>query len=317
MFFEHFRLPPPDYNLEVGSGDPGRQVAKMIQKTERVLILERPDVVVVYGDTNSTLAGALAAVEQHLPVAHVEAGLRSFDMTMPEEVNRILVDHVSEYLFAPSPNAMKNLRGESCHGRRYLTGDVTIEILKESIRAAESKSKVLKELGLKSKDFILATVHRAENTDDPTKLGNIVDAMAEIRRKIIFPIHPRTEKALIRQGLLRRLLSGGNVLVTKPFGYLDFLKLEKHALKIITDSGGVQKEAYALGVPCITLRGNTEWVETVEAGWNLLAGTDVRRIVWASEEFRPKKRRKRLFGRNDASRKICTILRNATGCMPL
>jgi len=308
VFFHNLRLPDPDYDLGVGSGGHGRQTGEMISRLEEVLVREKPGIVLVYGDTNSTLAGALAAVKLHLPVAHAESGLRSFDMRMPEEVNRVVTDHVSEYLFAPSQAAVVNLRREHCSGRICLTGDVMDEVLKESIEVAERESRVLQRLGLTSSGFILATVHRAENTEDSARLSSIVRAMTTAGEKIVFPAHPRTTKALRDYGLYKKVASCSNIVMTKPLSYFDFIKLEKHAEKILTDSGGVQREAYLLGVPCITLRENTEWVETIRAGWNLLVGVDAKRIVLALRSFKPQGRRRQASWRVKPSEKMRAIL---------
>jgi len=311
VFFQNLGLPNPDYNLGVGSGRPGHQIGRMVIKLERIFLREKPGVVLVYGDVNSTLAGALAAAKLCIPVAHVEAGLRSFDMHMPEEVNRVVTDHISDYLFAPSQVAVGNLRRESCPGRVSVTGDVMAEVLRESIGIAERESHALERLGIASGDFVLATVHRAENTEDPARLSNIVRAMTTAGKKIVFPVHPRTTKALRRYGFYRRLSSCGDIMMTRPLGYFDFIKLEKHAEKILTDSGGVQREAYLLGVPCITLRENTEWLETLRGGWNVLAGVDVRKTVQALRSSKQWGRRRRASWRERPSEKIAAILRGS------
>jgi len=311
VFFQGLRLPDPDYYLGVRSSRHGQQTGEMVIKLERVLLREKPGVVLVYGDVNSTLAGALAAAKLRIPVAHVEAGLRSFDMRMPEEVNRVVTDHISEYLFAPSQAAVENLRREHCPGRISLTGDVMDEILRESIVVAEKESHVLQRLGLVSGGFILATVHRAENTEDSTRLHNIVRAMTAVGKKTVFPAHPRTTKALKNCGLYARVASCRDIAMTKPLGYFDFIKLEKHAEKILTDSGGVQREAYLLGVPCITLRENTEWVETLRAGWNTLVGADVKKTVWALKNFKPQGRRRQAQWNVKPSEKMVAILGSA------
>jgi len=307
IFFEQLGIPEPDYHLGVGSGNQGWQTGEMLKRIENVLIKEKPDVVSVFGDTNSTLAGALAAVKLHIPVAHIEAGLRSFDRRMPEEINRILVDHCSDILFCPTKVAVQNLRREGIEKGVYLTGDVMVDAIYQNIEVAESKSKILEELGLKKKNYVLATVHRAENTDDLDRLRNIVEAFVEIN-DLVFPCHPRTEKFLKKYGLWSDLKK--NTALIKPVGYLDMLVLEKYAKKIITDSGGVQKEAYIMKVPCITLRESTEWVETVEDGWNILVGADKLKIKWAIKDFNPNTRNyEHKFGDGKASERISrTIL---------
>ncbi|ASJ10329.1 UDP-N-acetyl glucosamine 2-epimerase [Thermococcus sp. P6] len=309
IFFEQLNIPEPDYNLGVGSGTHGYQTGEMLKRIEEVLLKEKPDLVLVYGDTNSTLAGALAGVKLHIKVAHVEAGLRSFDRRMPEEVNRVLTDHVSDYLFAPTETAVKNLYNEGIREEVYLTGDVMLDALLYNVRIAERKLKILDELGLKPKKYYLATVHRAENTDNRRNLENIINAFIKSNDLIVFPAHPRTMKALKNYGLYEKLESAGNVLLIKPVGYLDMLMLEKNARKILTDSGGVQKEAYFLRVPCITLREKTEWVETVEDGWNVLVGADEEKILNAIKEFEPDGGTyTHKFGDGKASEKIAKIL---------
>lgn len=279
--FEGLQLPEPDHNLEVGSGTHGEQTGKMLVALERVMIEEGPDLVLIYGDTNSTLAGALAASKLAVPLAHIEAGLRSFVRTMPEEINRVLADHVSDLLFCPTSTAVDNLRRESVVEGVHLVGDVMFDVARDSIQSAERQSKILDDLGLQPKGYLLATVHRSSNTDDPETLRRIVQAFTRADMKLVFPVHPRTRKCLDRSGLGQILENAPNVLMTPPLGYLDFIMLERHAHKILTDSGGIQKEACFHRVPCITLREETEWVETVDMGWNILAGTNEERILEA------------------------------------
>ena len=305
IFFNELGIPEPDYHLGVGSGTHGHQTGEMIKRIEDVLTEERPDIVLDFGDTNTTLAGAIAAVKLHIKIAHVEAGLRSYDRSMPEEINRILVDHCSDMLFCPTKTAVENLRKEGIVDGVYLTGDVMVDCLNYCITIAEKKSRILDELSLKPKGYNLATVHRAENTDRPERLSGIVDAFCKVGN-VVFPCHPRTEKLLNRFGLWGKLKE--NVKIINPVGYFDMLMLEKNAKKILTDSGGVQKEAYILGVPGITLRENTEWVETVEDGWNVLVGTRKDEIVKAIREFEPEKVQRDVFGRGDASKKIADII---------
>lgn len=314
IFFEELNIPEPDYHLGVGSGSHGYQTGEMLKRVEEVLMEEKPDLVLVYGDTNSTLAGALAAVKLHIKVAHVEAGLRSFDKRMPEEVNRVLTDHVSDYLFAPTKTAVKNLHNEGIKEGVYLTGDVMYDALLSNIKIAQKKSRILEELGLKSKEYLLATVHRAENTDNRKNLENIIEAFIESNALIVFPAHPRTQKYLKVYGLIEKVKKAENILLINPVGYLDMLVLEKNAKKILTDSGGVQKEAYFLKVPCITLREKTEWVETVEDGWNILVGANKKKIIKAIKEFKPKgKTYTYKFGNGKASKEIIKILSESGG----
>jgi len=305
VFFDELKIPEPDYHLGVGSGSHGEQTGEMLKRTEEVLMKEEPDLVLVYGDTNSTLAGALAASKLHIKVGHIEAGLRSYDKSMPEEINRVLTDHCSDILFCPTETSVENLNREGVTNGVYLTGDVMVDALKGNIEIAEKKAMILNELDLKPKEYYLATVHRAENTDDFNKLKSIVDAFCAIEN-LVFPCHPRTEKYLKGYGLWDRLVE--NARVIKPVGYLDMQVLEKNAKKILTDSGGVQKEAYIFKVPCITLRNTTEWIETVEDGWNVLVGADEEKIVVMSNEFEPKGKQRDVFGKGDASEKIVEIV---------
>jgi len=306
IFFDELGIPEPDYHLGAGSGSHGYQTGEMLKRIEEVLMKEKPDLVLVFGDTNTTLAGALAAVKLHIKVGHIEAGLRSFDKRMPEEINRALTDHCSDILFCPTVTAVKNLKNEGIAEGVYLTGDVMVDALQNNIEIAEKKSKILDELNLKPEEYYLATVHRAENTDDFSRLRSIVDAFCEIEH-IVFPCHPRTEKMLKKFNLWDRLQK--SVKVIKPVGYLDMLVLEKSAGKILTDSGGVQKEAYIFKVPCITLRENTEWVETVEDGWNVLVGADRGKIEGMASDFEPKGEQRDVFGDGKAGERVAKIFK--------
>ena len=307
VFFEQLNIPEPDYHLNIGSGTHGYQTGEMLKKIEEVLLKEKPDLVLTYGDTNSTLAGALAASKLQIKTAHVESGLRSFDRSMPEEVNRILTDHCSDILFCPTQNAVDNLRNEGITEKIHLTRDVIVDSLLHNREIAENKSTILNDLSIKSKEYLVATIHRASNTDNEKNLKNIVDAFSELNETIIFPLHPRTEKFLKKYGFYERLKS--SVILTQPLGFLEFIKLMDHARMILTDSGGVQKEAYILKVPCITLRENTEWIETVDDGWNVLVGTDKEKIVNLVDEFTPSiKTYQNRFGNGDACKRVCDIL---------
>jgi UDP-GlcNAc3NAcA epimerase len=268
VFFRELRIPTPEVTLGVGSGDHGAQTGRMLEAIENVLKSEKPDAVLVYGDTNSTLAGALAAAKLHIPVAHIEAGLRSYNRAMPEEINRVLTDHMSDLLLVPTQTAVENLRREGLSERGiHHVGDVMYDIALLATPLAEQHSRKVEELGLKSGGYVLATIHRAENTDDPDRLTAIFQALCLAARQwpVVLPVHPRTRKAL--SGL--NIPLEGLVLID-PVGYLDMLSLTRHARTVVTDSGGLQKEAYFHHVPCITLRGETEWVELVSAGWNRL-----------------------------------------------
>lgn len=307
IFFDGLRLPEPDYNLGVGSGSHGKQTGNMLTALERVMLDEKPDLVLVYGDTNSTLAGALAAVKLHIPVAHVEAGLRSFNRKMPEEINRVVTDHVSDLLFCPTQTAVDNLKNEGIEKGVWLTGDVMLDALLENIEVAEEKSDILDKLGLSDESYLLATVHRPSNTDYRENLLSIMEAFLEIEEPVVIPLHPRTEKALKRFGLYDRLSEDASVMLTAPLGYLDFLKLERHARMILTDSGGVQKEAYFLQKPCITLREETEWVETLEDGWNVLVGSRFSEIVAFVKSSPLARKSFEAFGNGNASELISSV----------
>lgn len=305
IFFAELDIPRPDYHLGVGSGSHGVQTGAILQAVEEVLFQENPDALLVYGDTNSTLAGALAAAKLHIPVLHIEAGLRSFNRKMPEEINRVLTDHLSELLFCPTATAVANLAREGITSGVHLTGDVMYDAFLYNQRLAKD-SRVSDRLGVKSGEYILCTIHRAENTDEPGRIKGIFAALSRLSRPVVLPLHPRTQKIIREQGLEAAL--GSNIRVIDPVGYLEMISLEAGAWKILTDSGGVQKEAYFAGVPCITLRDETEWLETVQAGWNYLAGTDTGKILRAVEEFTPPDIQPNVFGRGDAAEEFVRIL---------
>ncbi len=310
VFFEHLNIQEPDYYLGVGSGSYGYQIGEMIKRLEKVLIKEKPDIVLVYGDTNSALGGALAAVEARLKVAHVEAGLRSYDPNMIEEINRKITDHVSYLLFAPTRNAIENLKKENVYGKIFLTGDVHVDVLKRWLSTIERKSDILARLGLENKNYLVATVHRAENTDDPARLLNIVKALTKIECMIVLPLHPRTRSALKKFGFYKLLSSSKNIKIIKPLGYIDFIKLVKHSYKVITDSGGVQREAYLLRVPSIVLRDRTEWIELVEYGWVKLVDANPEKVVDAVKNFEPDHYVTGLLGNGKAGEKIIDIIKD-------
>jgi UDP-GlcNAc3NAcA epimerase len=305
IFFNELNIPAPDYNLGIGSGHHGEQTGKMLIEIEKVLLKENPEKVLVYGDTNSTLAGALAASKLNIRVAHVEAGLRSFDRTMPEEFNRKLTDHISDFNFCPTQTAINNLAREGITRGAYLVGDVMVDALEYNKNIAEEKSRIIEQLGLEKGKYLVVTVHRPSNTDSKENLSNIIEALNEAKRMVVFPVHPRTEKYMREYGLWTKI--SANVKLIPPIGYLDMLKLMSSAEKILTDSGGMQKEAYMLGIPCITLRENTEWVETLEGAWNMLVGTDKKKILEAMSSFQHGPQRK-LFGSFGVSRKILKVL---------
>ncbi len=306
VFFRELGIPAPDYLLGVGSASHGEQTGEMLKQIESVLFREKPGWVLVYGDTNSTLAGALAAAKLHVPVAHVEAGLRSFNRRMPEEVNRVLTDHVSTLLFAPTETAVRNLRREGISAGVWQVGDVMYDAVLQHLDHAREHSQILKRHQLCPKEYVLATLHRAENTDDIQRLHSIMSALAEIGREIpvVLPLHPRT----------RHLIGGLPALTTaplrmiEPVSYFDMLRLESSARCIVTDSGGVQKEAFFLRVPCVTTRDESEWLETIDSGWNTLVGADRMKIVKAARQAAPGRSGEWPYGKGDSGKQIVNIL---------
>jgi UDP-GlcNAc3NAcA epimerase len=285
VFFEQMGIPTPDHNLAVGSGPHGQMTGRMLAKVEEILMDQSPDWVLLYGDTNSTLAGALAAAKLNIPIAHVEAGLRSYNRQMPEEVNRLLTDHLSTLLFVPTAHAADNLAREGITRGVVYSGDVMLDAFLFYRKKAADQSRILTRLDLSSKGFCLATIHRQENTDSKSRLGAIFKALAAIGTPdspVIIPLHPRTRKMLDQCGL--QTASSSNLQFIEPVGYLDMIQLESAARMIFTDSGGVQKEAYFAGVACVTLRDETEWIETVEAGVNFLSGAETQAILEAYEK---------------------------------
>jgi len=310
VFFDQLEIPEPHYFLGVGSGSHGYQVGEVIKRVEEVLLRERPSIVVVYGDTNSALGGALAAVKAGFRVAHVEAGLRSFDMSMPEEINRRVIDHISTLLFAPTRIALNNLISERVPGKVYLTGDVHVYVLKKWLSIAEEKSAILSRLGLRPGEYVLITLHRAENVDNVERLAKFLQLINAIAQyyKVLFPIHPRTRKNIAKAKLTSLLETNDNVVVTQPLGYIDFLKALNNAKLVLTDSGGVQREAYLLKKPVVVLRKTTEWIELIESGWALLydieKGIDVNKII----NWNPQKYVEGLLGDESAPQKIAEII---------
>ena len=309
IFFLQMRIPEPHYNLAVGSARPGVQLGRMLERLDPVLSREQPDWVLVYGDTNSTLAGALLAARMNLPLAHIEAGCRSGDLTMPEEQNRILTDQLSQLLFAPSAEAVRNLEREgfstvadSPGGNIVFVGDLTYDALQGNLRLMQEKAGgTLDYLGLKAGEYFLLTLHRTSNTDQVDNLRSILEAVGGLDLPVLFPIHPRTRNVLSGAGITL----SGNVRSVPPLGYFEMLRVEKHARKILTDSGGVQKEAFYLGVPCVTLRAETEWPDTVELGANQIVGSDPDKIRQAVQSKYPQNWQKfRPYGNGDAAIKI-------------
>ena len=309
IFFSDFELPKPDIHLGVGSGSSCFQLGEIIKRLENKLIDKQIDLVLVYGDTNSTLAGAIGANKCNIKLGHIEAGLRSYDPSMPEEYNRILTDNLSDYLFTPTKNAVKNLKNEKIRGKVYYTGDLSVEII-DKTRPISKNSEILDVLNLKSKSYLLLTMHRAENTSSRDFFIHLLETFEVLKDNIIvFPIHPRTKKMFETFGLLNRLLNCANVKTLLPVGYIDFISLLQNSFKVITDSGGIQKEAYLLRVPCITMRKNTEWVETIKGQWNVLTGVDSKKIVKAVRRPSPiSKYSKSVFGRGRTSQVISDLI---------
>ena len=304
IFFDELGVPRPDLNLGVGSGTHGRQTGEMLMRLEEVMMAERPDWVLVYGDTNSTIAAALAAVKLHIPIAHVEAGLRSFNRRMPEEHNRVLTDHCADLLLCPTATAVENLAKEGVREGVHLTGDVMYDAVLLFSQQARAQSGILQQLDLTRGGYLLATMHRPRNTDNPQRLRVLVEAFMSMDERVIFPIHPRTRQKLAQLDLSPNYLAKQGVQLLDPVGYLDMLMLEQNARLILTDSGGIQKEAYFFAVPCITLREETEWVETVDAGWNVLVGADVDRLLHHVHAFAPDGSPPAIFGDGRAAEKI-------------
>lgn len=311
VFFEELEIPQPGYYLGIGSGTHGEQTGKMLVEIERVLIREKPDIVIVYGDTNSTLAGALATSKLHIPVAHVEAGLRSHNKKMPEEINRVLTDHISTYLFAPTDTAVANLKREGITEGVFKVGDVMYDVALEAIKKIDEKM-ILEKYNLEPKDYVLATIHRAENTDNLQNFLSIWAAINDLANdgiKIFFPVHPRTKKVIDNNKLK---VTSQNLIISEPISYLEMLALEKNAKVILTDSGGVQKEGYFFGTPCVIPRNETEWVELVEMGFAKLVGNNKNKIIEkVNQLFNSIETLNDLlnvYGEGDASQKIVDLI---------
>jgi UDP-N-acetylglucosamine 2-epimerase len=309
VFFDELGIPAPDLNLGIGSGTHGWQTGQMLLALEPALQSARPDWVLCYGDTNSTLAAALAACKLQLPLAHVEAGLRSFNRTMPEEHNRVLTDHCADLLFCPTRTAVEQLAREGLAARARLVGDTMLDALLAFAERARARSTVLRDLGLAPGGYILATIHRPYNTDIDAHLAATVAALTALEQPVVFPVHPRTRARLSALGLEPAGADAARLRLVEPVGYLDMLALEQHAAAILTDSGGVQKEAYFFGVPCITLRPETEWVETIAAGWNVLVAPERDAIVAAAARAaRPAGAPPPVFGDGQAAGRIVATL---------
>ena len=306
IFFDELGLPRPEHRLELGGGTNSGQTARMLAALEPLLAAERPALVLVYGDTNSTLAGALAGAQAGIPVAHVEAGMRSYDRTMPEELNRVLTDHASDVLLCSSQAPADILRGERVAGDVEVVGDVMVDVAQLLGPRAAARTDVLDAYGVAPGGYVLATAHRAGNVDDPARLAKLVALLAAVPGPVVLPLHPRTAARLDAAGLRGRLEDAG-VVLAPPLGYLEFTALLRHARALLTDSGGVQKEAYLAGVPCVTLRGTTEWTETVDAGWNVLVDLDAEAAVAALDRA-PPAARPPLYGDGRAGERVVAAL---------
>ncbi len=293
--FSDLDIRPPDIHLEIGSGSHASQTGKMMMGLETAMLEQKPDLVIVFGDTNSTLAGALTAAKLNIPIIHIEAGLRSYNRNMPEEINRIATDHISKYLFAPTPTAMENLNREGLGQHAYWTGDIMVDTMKVNLDLALNKSAVITELKLQDQGYNLLTLHRNYNVDNLEILNHLLDQLGQLNEKVIFPVHPRTKKMIGDNKSMP-----GNITLIEPQGYLDFIVLEYYSKRIITDSGGIQKEAFILRKPCITLRTETEWVETVKEGWNLLVSPVDKNITSKIVSFETPRMQKDIFGTNVA-----------------
>jgi len=307
IFFEELGVPAPARELHAGSGSNTAQTARILAALEPVLAELEATMVLVYGDTNSTLAGALAASQARIPIGHVEAGMRSFDRAMPEELNRVLTDHASDLLLCSTETAVANLERERAAGEVHLVGDVMADVSLAFRDIAEERSTILEDRGLEPRDYLALTAHRAGNVDHRGRLERLVELVEALPRRVVFPVHFRTEERLAAAGLFERLERADHVELTPPLGYLDFLKLARHSRAVLTDSGGVQKEAYLLGVPCVTLRDTTEWVETVENGWNVLVDLD-RDAALAALERNPSTERPELYGGGHAAERVCDVV---------
>jgi UDP-N-acetylglucosamine 2-epimerase len=313
LFFRQLSIPAPDLNLDVGSGRHGAQTGAMLPGIESVAIEQKPDWLLVYGDTNSTLAGALVGAKLHIPVAHVEAGLRSYDRRMPEEVNRVVADHLSSLLLCPTDVAVSNLKKEGITRGVHVVGDVMYDAYLQNVEVARAQCRILQDLHLEREGYQLLTMHRAENVDEPELLATILKGVGGSGRDVVFPAHPRTRAALESNGMK----PPANVRLIDPVGFLEMLVLEENAEAIVTDSGGVQKEAYFAGRPCITLRTTTEWTETVDARWNVLVGADPAAIASAMRDFRPRGERPALFGDGHAAERVVRLLEGALEAEPI
>ena len=313
VFFAELGLARPDRELGIGGGSNTSQTARMLAALEPLLADLRPSAVLVYGDTNSTLAGGLAAAQARVPVVHVEAGMRSFDRSMPEELNRVLTDHLSDLLLCSSKDSAANLRAESVTGRAEVVGDVMVDVALRGQPAARADTEAPRRHGVRTGSYLLVTAHRTGNVDDPERLRTLVELLKALPRPVVFPVHPRTRVRLQTAGLLAQLAELHDVHLAEPLGYVEFSALVCQAAAVVTDSGGVQKEAYLAGVPCLTLRSSTEWVETVQTGWNTLVDLDLQAALTALEQ-RPPAGRPPLYGDGNAAERCVQAIGTLTGC---
>ena len=306
-FFEELNIPEPDYDLGVGSDSHSAQTAKMLIALEKVVEKNKPDLMMVYGDTNSTLAGSLVASKLLIPLAHVEAGLRSYNRNMPEEINRICSDRISDLLFCPTGTAKKNLENEDIRKNVYMVGDVMKDLILHTIRSKNFKKRYLGNILFRKEPFCYLTIHRQENTDDAARFKKIFNLIGNVKYKVIFPMHPRTRKQIHKN----KIKMPDNVCITKPISYFESLAFQMNAEFVITDSGGIQKESYILGTPCITIRDETEWTETLKNGFNKLVGVDTKKFMSAVDKCITLKLKPNdnLFGHGDASEKITKVIR--------
>ena len=308
LFFEELNIPKPDYNLEVGSGNNGYQLAEILKRTEKILIQEKPDMVLVYGDTNSTLAGAISAVQNHIPVAHIEAGPRNQRIDIPEMLNRFIVDNISQLLFCATKKNFEILEKEGLSQNAYFVGDLMYDVFLQNLKIMHKRPKILEKYDLKENEYHVATCHRAENTDNKERLNTIIEGLIGSDEKILFSVHPRTKKMLKEFGIYEKLNNSKNIISIEPVGYLDFLQFEYYSNKIITDSGGVQREAYFLKKPCINIYDHTYWPEIEEDGWQVVTGIDKEKIINDIRTYVPTKKQSNLFGDGNAAKKIVRII---------
>src|SRR3954468_14291968 len=307
IFFEELQVPRPEHQLHIAGGTNTEQTARMLAAIGPLLAEEAPDVVLVYGDTNSTVAGGLAAAQAQIPVVHVEAGMRSFDRQMPEELNRVLTDHLSDLLLVPSQTALDNLERESVAGRVVLVGDVMVDVSMMFQPRAKGERRPLRDAGVEPGGFVLCTAHRAGNVDVPERLRKLVDIILALEEPVVLPLHPRTGARLDAAGWLDELAGAEHVRLAPPLGYMAFTTLLTNARRVLTDSGGVQKEAYFAGVPCVTMRDTTEWVETVDTGWNVLVDLDLHSALTALAD-EPPEHRPELYGDGHAGERVVAAI---------